>query len=115
MDKMVYGQNGIGQNASWTKWYGQNGTNKILRINSSINPALIYNMIFHQSRFHFNAISFPLCAYNLFVTFGYKHIILNSTELKFTQNIKLYHFVHTILSVPFCPISFCPYTILSAT
>src|SRR6218665_1617074 len=41
--------------------------------------------------------------------------ILNSTELKCrpTQNIKLYHFVHTILSVPFCPIPFCPYTILS--
>src|SRR6218665_2655238 len=39
--------------------------------------------------------------------------MLNSTELKGTQNIKLYHFVHTILSVPFCPIPFCPYTILS--
>ena len=30
MDKMVYGQNGIGQNGKdkmvWTKWYGQNGT-----------------------------------------------------------------------------------------
>src|SRR6218665_3535044 len=25
----------------------------------------------------------------------------------------LYHFVHTILSVPLCPIPFCPYTILS--
>src|SRR6218665_1040635 len=24
-----------------------------------------------------------------------------------------YHFVRTILSMPFCPISFCPYTILS--
>src|SRR6218665_1783403 len=41
-----------------------------------------------------------------------KHI-LNSTELKCTQNIKLYHFVHAILSVPFCPMPFCPYTILS--
>src|SRR6218665_1830946 len=39
--------------------------------------------------------------------------ILNSTELKSTQNIKLYHFGHAILSVPFCPIPFCPYTILS--
>src|SRR6218665_2864861 len=39
--------------------------------------------------------------------------MLKSTELKGTQNIKLYHFVHTILSVPFCPIPFCPYTILS--
>ena len=61
----VYGQNGIGQNATdkmvWTKrftdkmvldkmvqikWYGQNGTDRILWIKSSINPALIYNMIF---------------------------------------------------------------------
>ena len=31
MDKMVYGQNGIGQyGILWTKWYGQNGTDKIL-------------------------------------------------------------------------------------
>src|SRR6218665_2279415 len=37
-------------------------------------------------------------------------IILNSTELKGMQNIKLYHFVHTILSVPFCPLPFCPVT-----
>src|SRR6218665_3902589 len=34
--------------------------------------------------------------------------ILNSTELQCTQNIKLYHFDRTILSIPFCP-----YTILS--
>jgi len=54
-DKMVrtqwYGQNGIRtkmvlDKLAWTKWYGQNGTDKILRIKSSINPALIYNMIF---------------------------------------------------------------------
>ena len=62
---LVLGQNGSGQNGTdkmvwtkwytgkmvldklaWTKWYGQNGTDKILRIKSSINPALIYNMIF---------------------------------------------------------------------
>ena len=55
----------------WTKCYGQNGTDKILRIKSSANPALIYNMIFHQSRFHFDAISFPLRSYNLFVACGY--------------------------------------------
>jgi len=61
----VTGQNGSGQNGmdkmvwtkwytdkmaldkmEWTKWYGQNGTDKILRIRSSINPSLIYNMIF---------------------------------------------------------------------
>ena len=29
-----------------TKWYEQNGTDKILRIKSSINPAPVDNMIF---------------------------------------------------------------------
>ena len=45
MDKMVHGQNGIGQNGTdkmvQTKWYGQNGMDK-----SSINPTHIDNMIF---------------------------------------------------------------------
>ena len=35
LDKMV-----------WTKWYGQNGMDKILWIKSLINPAPIDNMIF---------------------------------------------------------------------
>jgi len=34
MDKMAYGQNGIGQKVmdkmAWAKWYGQNGTDKML-------------------------------------------------------------------------------------
>src|SRR6218665_2942446 len=50
LDKMAwtkwYGQNGIRIKWYWTKWHGQNGTDQILRIKSSINPALIYNMIF---------------------------------------------------------------------
>src|SRR6218665_3645643 len=41
------------------------------------------------------------------------NIILNSTNFKCSQNIKLYHFVRTILSIPFCPMPFCPCTILS--
>ena len=49
-DKMVwtkwYGKNGIWTKWYWTKWYGQNGMAQILRIKSSINPALIDNMIF---------------------------------------------------------------------
>ena len=57
-----------------TKWYGQNGMAKILRIKSSINPAPIDNMTFHQSSFHFDAFSFPLCAYHLFVTLVTKYI-----------------------------------------
>ena len=39
---MVYGQNGSGQNGMG-KWYGQNGTDKILGIKSLINPAPIDN------------------------------------------------------------------------
>jgi len=54
-----------------TKWYGQHGTDKILLIKSSINLAPIDIMIFHQSRFQSDAFNFPLCAYHLFVTFGY--------------------------------------------
>src|SRR6218665_877839 len=65
MDKMVLDK------MERTKWYGQNGTDKILQIKSSINPAPIDNMIFHHCRFHFDAFSFPLCAYHLFVNFGY--------------------------------------------
>ena len=57
---------------AWTKWYGQNGTDKILWIKPSVNPAAIDNMILHQSRFHFDAIGIPLRAYHLFVTFGYQ-------------------------------------------
>src|SRR6218665_2288351 len=34
-------------------------------------------------------------------------------NIKCLKNIKLYHFVRTILSIPLCPIPFCPYTILS--
>ena len=59
-DVMVLGQNGSGQNGTdkmvwpkwymdkmaldkmaWTKWHGQNGTDKLVRIKSLINPALI--------------------------------------------------------------------------
>ena len=46
--KMVYDENGIGQMAFdkmvRTKWYGQNGTDKI--ISQSIDPALTNNLIF---------------------------------------------------------------------
>ena len=54
MDKMVrtkwywtkwYGQNGTDKTV-WTKWYGQIGTAKILRIMSSINPVPIDTVIF---------------------------------------------------------------------
>src|SRR6218665_2620322 len=42
-DKMVYGQNGMGQNVMdkmvWTKWYGQNGTDKMV-----VNFGIDYNL-----------------------------------------------------------------------
>jgi len=58
MDKMV-----------WTKWYGiLNITDKVTNQSSS---HLQYDF-FYQSRFHVDAISFPLSAYNLFLTFGYQ-------------------------------------------
>ena len=39
MDEMVLDK------MEWTKWYGQNGSDKILRKKFSINPAPIDNMI----------------------------------------------------------------------
>ena len=59
-------------------------------------------IFFHQSRFHFDAFSFPLCAYNLFVTFGNKiYIEFNYIKMYIRYEIVPicpYHFVHTILS-----------------
>src|SRR6218665_1978897 len=51
----------------------------------------------------------PLYVFIIYLCILVTKYILNSTELKATQNIKLYNFVHAILSVPFCPIPFCPY------
>src|SRR6218665_1334854 len=47
-----------------------------------------------------------------------KIILSMGVELMYCLMILLlksypYHFVRTILSIPFCPIPFCPYTILS--
>ena len=61
---MAYEQNVIGQNGM-DKMVRQNGTNKavpIKIINQSINPVPTDNMIFHQSRFHLDPFTFPLCA-----------------------------------------------------
>src|SRR6218665_702796 len=112
-DKMVYGQNGIiGQNGS-----GQNGADKMARIKSSIYqsiPKTLTIRFFHQSRFHLTILGF-LCIYHLFWTSGYEYK-LNSIELKYIKKLLPfcpYHFVHTILSIPYCPIPFCPYIVLS--
>jgi len=51
MDKMVFNK------MAWTKWYGQNGTNKTVSIKPSINLSfplpLTILWFFHQSCFHF--------------------------------------------------------------
>jgi len=93
---------------------------KTLRIKSSINLAPIDNMMFssiHLPLLMPLAFPYVLIIYLWLLVTKY---ILNSTELKCTQSIKLYHFVrtilsvyhfvHTILSVPFCPLPFCPRT-----
>ena len=109
LDKMV-----------WTKWHEQNGTEKILRIKPSINPAPIDNMIFSSiplPLWRFLAFLYVLIIYLwLLVT----KCILNSTELICTQNIKLYpfvqyHFVYTILSNTILSVYHFVRTILSAT
>ena len=51
-DKIV-GTNGILKKWYWTKWYEQNGTDKILRIKLPINPVPIEIVIF-------SSISLPL-------------------------------------------------------
>src|SRR6218665_961620 len=97
----------------WTKWYRQNGMAKILWIKSSINPAFIDTMIFFiNPASNLTSLAFPYVLIIYLLLLATK-CILNSTELKCTQNIKLYHFIRTILSIPFCPMPFCPYTILS--
>src|SRR6218665_4042389 len=117
MDKMVwtkwYTDKMVLDKMVWTKWYGQNGMAKILRKKSLINRSSIDTMIFFiNPASTLTPLAFPyvLIIYLLLLVTKY---ILNSTELKYTQNIKLYHFVHSILSVPFCPVPFCPYTVLS--
>ena len=67
MDKMVYGQNVIGwlDKMVWTKLYGQNGTNKTVPIKSTSNLSIPFPLtiwFFHQSRFHLDPFTFPLCA-----------------------------------------------------
>jgi len=84
---------------------------------SRLTPAP-YNF-FHQSRFHFEAFSFPLCAYNLFVTLGNKiYIEFNYIKMYIRYEIVSicpYHFVRTTLSNTFLSLYHFVHTILSAT
>ena len=73
MDKMVYGQNVIGQNGMdkmvRTKWYEYNGADKI--INQSINPVPTDNMIFSSIPLPLGSLYISPVCLSLFVTSGY--------------------------------------------
>jgi len=77
-----------------TQWYRQNGIDKI--INQSTNDSVI----FYQSSFHSNL--FRVC-----LSLSCDFCLINIDFIIDSQNC--YHFVRTILSVPFCPKTFCPY------
>src|SRR6218665_1804578 len=64
---------------------------------------------YHFVQYHF--VPIPFCPYHFVRTILFPTILSNTI-------LSVYHFVHAILSVPFCslpfcPIPFCPYTILS--
>jgi len=92
-----------------TEWYGWNITGKVFNQSRShwkchfyINPASTLTPL---------AFLYVLIIYLWLLA---TKLIFNSTELKCTQSIKLYRFVHTILSLPFVQyhfvcIPFCPY------
>jgi len=91
----------------------KNGTDKMMLIKSSINPAANETMIF----FNYPASTLTplgfLCVFIANLWFLVTKYNLNSMKLKSIK--KLLHFVHTILFIPFYRIPFCPYTILSVT
>jgi|SRR6218665_439387 len=104
VDKMVYRQNGI----------GQNGKGKLLRIkwyllnHPSIRQTSSDNMIFHHSItiqcYPFGFLCFDHLG--LLVTFGYKYN-LNSIKLRTIRK------TFTISSATFCSIPLSPHTIMS--
>src|SRR6218665_208124 len=112
---MVLGQNGSGQNGMdkmvRTKWYEYNGADKI--INQSIKHVPTDNMIFSSIPLPLGSLYISSVCLALFLTSGYQ-ISINFTLIVIYSKT-CYHFVCTILSIPFCPMTFCPYTILSAT
>src|SRR6218665_1454123 len=102
-----------------TKWYGQNGTNRTVPIKSSINlsiPFPLTNDFFINPAstwipLHFLRVLSTICDFWLLISINFTLIVIYSKTC--------YHFVRTILSVPFCPyhfvqwhfvrIPFCPY------
>ena len=128
--EVVTGQNGSGQNGTdkmvWTKWYtakivldkmvavkmvgtkwyGWNITNKVNNQSHShwqydffINPASTLTPL---------AFCYVLIIFSDFWLLNIYCTILSNTILS------VYHFVHTILSVLFCPLPFCPVTLRGA-
>src|SRR6218665_177834 len=82
----------VAERISRTKWYGQNGMDRIM--NYSSNPAPTDNMFFALIPLPFG----QNLALLLFVSCGYSiYIQFNSIEIY--RNY--YHFVRTIFSVPF--------------
>jgi len=105
MDKMVWRTKWY-----WTKWYGQTGTDKMVRIKSSINQSHSHWQYYCSSiRLPLDPFRFPLCVCHLYGTSGYL-CKLNSIELKSIKKLLpfcLYHFVQfRFVRVPFCPYHF---------
>src|SRR6218665_1294006 len=87
----------VAEKISRTKWYGQNGMDRIM--NYSSNPAPTDNMFFALIPLPFG----QNLALLLFVSCGYSiYIQFNSIEIY--RNC--YQFVRSILSVPFFPYHF---------
>src|SRR6218665_937172 len=89
-----------------TKWYGQNGTNRTVPIKSSINlsiPFPLTNDFFINPAstwipLHFLRVLSTICDFWLLISINFTLIVIYSKTC--------YHFVRTILSVPFCPYYF---------
>src|SRR6218665_2053936 len=95
-----------------TKWYGQNGTNRTVPIKLSINlsiPFPLTNDFFINPAstwipLHFLRVFSTICDFWLLISINFTLIVIYSKTC--------YHFVRTILSIPFCPYHFV-HTILS--
>ena len=94
----------------WTKWYGWNITDKVINQSRSIWQ---YDFFINTAS-TLTLLAF-LCVFIIYLWFLVTRHISNSTELKCTQNIKLYHFVHTILSNTILSVYHFVRSILSAT
>src|SRR6218665_3311036 len=110
----------------WTKWYGQNGTNKTVPIKSSINRKFQthwqYDSFINPAStlipLHFLCVLSTICDFwllNKLINFTLIVIysktcyhFVHTTLFKDILSVYMYHIFHTILSVPFCLLPFCP-------